>query len=165
MTRSVRGARLKSGNLVLPSFSASPHDLLEKPVAVGSIVTSHPSLLPAIGRIAEMAKLPANWDGEGADPPTASAVAAACYLIEAVPAHGTRHACERVPPATSSPIPDGGLQIEWKGRHARIDVQANPDGSYGYLVKWGSGADAKYEESDEDSLEIVLALIDRVLSS
>ena len=111
-----------------------------------------------------MAKLPVNWDGEGANPPTASAVAAACYLIEAVPARETRRACGRVPPATSSPIPGGGLQIEWRGRHARIDVQANPDGSYGYLVKWGSGPGARFEEADEASLDLLLTLIDRVLA-
>lgn len=122
-----------------------------------------PSLLPALSRIVEMANLAANWDSEGGDPPTAEAVAAACFLIEAVAEHRQQQGHVGVPPTTSSPIPDGGLQIEWRGPAARIDVQANPDGSFGYLVKWDSSAGARYEEADSTSLETVLALIDRVL--
>lgn len=122
-----------------------------------------PSLLPALSRIVVMAKLAPNWDGEGADPPTAEAAAAACFLIEAVAEHRQRQGQIGVPPTTSSPIPDGGLQIEWRGPNARIDVQANPDGSFGYVVKWGSGTDARYEEADSAAPETVLALLDRVL--
>jgi hypothetical protein len=107
-----------------------------------------PSLLPALSRIVVMANLSPNWDGEDAEPPTAEAVAAACFLIEAVADHRQREGHNGVPPTTSSPIPDGGLQIEWRGPTARIDVQANPDGSLGYLVKWDSGLAARYEKGD-----------------
>ena len=122
-----------------------------------------PSLLPALSRIVQMAKLAENWDSEGGDPPTAEAVAAACFLIEAVAEHRQQQGHVGIPPTTSSPIPDGGLQIEWRGPTAGIDVQTNPDGSYGYLVKWDSGSAARYEEADTASLETVLALLDRVL--
>jgi hypothetical protein len=60
-----------------------------------------------------MAKLSPNWDGEGADPPTAEAVAAACFLIEAVAEHRQQQGGVGILPETSSPIPDGGLLIEW----------------------------------------------------
>jgi hypothetical protein len=131
--------------------------------AVRTADSPTPSLLPALSRIVEMAKLSPNWDGEDAEPPTAEAVAAACFLIEAVAERRLQQGDVVIPPATSSPIPDGGLQIEWRGPAARIDVQANPDGSFGYLVKWSTGSTARYEETDAASLEAVLALIDRVL--
>ena len=130
-----------------------------------TIVSSEPALRSAIDRIAEMAKLPANWDRADADPPTALAVGGACHLIEAVAADQARRGRGRIAPATSSPIPDGGLQVEWEGPHARIDVQINPDGSYGFLATWGRGPDARYEEADEAPLNAVLALLDRVLAS
>ena len=119
--------------------------------------------MPALSRIVEMAKLTADWDGEGGEPPTAEAVAAACFLIEAVAEHRQQQGHVGDPPTTSSPIPDGGLQIEWRGPAARIDVQANADGSFGYLVKWDSGSVATFEETDAASLEAVLTLLDRVL--
>lgn len=121
-----------------------------------------PTLLPAFDRIAEMAKLPPNWDREDADPPTPRAVGRACYLIEAVAEAQERRGFGRVAPSTSSPIPDGGLQIEWEGPNARIDVQVGPDGSYGYLVTWGLDREATYEEADEAPLGKILGLIDRV---
>lgn len=134
--------------------------------AVGlAVVAARPSLLPALDRIAELAKLPAGWDREDAEPATAGSVAAACYLIEAVAETQERRGFGRVSPATSSPIPDGGLQVEWEGADARVDVQANPDGSYGFLAKWGAGAGARYEEADEAPLSTILALIDRALGS
>lgn len=131
--------------------------------AVRDANISPPSLLPALSRIVEMAKLAPNWDGEDADPPTAEAVAAACFLIEAVAERRQRLGGVGVPPATSSPTPDGGLLIEWRGPSASIDVQANPDGTLGYLVGWETGSAARYEEADTASLDAVLALIDRVL--
>lgn len=130
-----------------------------------AVVVPRPSLLSALVRIAELAELPANWDREGADPPTASAVAAACYLMEAVVEARERRGLGRVSPTTSSPIPDGGLQVEWEGADARIDVQVNPDGSYGFLAKWGAGPMVRYEEADEAPIDTILALIDRALAS
>ena len=54
--------------------------------------------------------------------------------------------------------------MEWEGPNARIDVQVNPDGAYGYLVKWGSGQDARYKEADEEPLEQILSLVERVFA-
>lgn len=128
-------------------------------------VAPDPSLLPARQRIAEIARLEQNWDGEDGDPPTAAAVAAACFLIEALAERREREGRAGIPPTTSSPIPDGGMQVEWRGPAARIDVQANPDGSYGYLVKWGAGPTARYDETDTAPLDTLLALLDQVLDS
>jgi hypothetical protein len=127
-------------------------------------ISSEPAVVAALDRIAEMAKLPANWDREDADPPTALAVAGACSSIEAVAEAQARRGRGCVAPATSSPIPDGGLQVEWEGPNARIDVQVSPDGTYGDPVMWGSDGDAGYEEADEAAPDEVLALIDRVLA-
>ena len=128
-----------------------------------AIAPPQPSLLTALQRLVDMAGLPSDWDSAGAEPPSVRAMAAACYLIEAVAVDQEDRARERVVPTTSSPIPDGGLQVEWQGHDARIDVQANPDGSYGYLVKGGQGNSARYEEADEAPLNTVLSLVDRVL--
>lgn len=141
------------------------HTWMRDSEAANVVLAAGPSLLPAFSRIREMATLPANWDSEGADPPTPSAVASALYLIQAIAERRRQHAFGLVQPVTSSPIPDGGLQVEWKGQDARIDVQANPDGSYGFLVKWGAGSEARYEEADEEPIESLIGLIDRVLDS
>lgn len=122
------------------------------------------SLLPTFERIAEMAALPADWDGEGAAPLSGRAIAAASLLIEAVAEAQERLTGERQAPWTSAPIADGGLQVEWLGRGARIDVQVAPNGTYGYMVKQGRGTNAEYQEASDIELDVLLGLIARVLA-
>lgn len=127
--------------------------------------TATVSLQPALERLVEIAALPENWDGAGALPPSARAVARACLLIEAAAERHEQSFGGRVAPWTSAPIPDGGLQVEWLGPSARIDVQIAPDGVLGYMTKHGSGAGAGYEEADEVDLATVLERIAHVLAS
>ena len=49
------------------------------------------------------------------------------------------------------------------GNADRIDVQIGPDGSLGYLVKWGGGSEARYEETDEATVERIIELIHQVI--
>lgn len=123
------------------------------------------SLQPALRRIAEFADLPANWDSYGAVPPAARAIAEACVLVEAVAEAQERTTGERHPPWTTAPIADGGIQIEWAGHDARIEVQVAPDGVLGYLVQRGTEAAAEYDEADDVPFNTVLDRIAEVLGS
>jgi len=117
---------------------------------------------PALTRIAEMAHIPANWDGAGAVPPTGPAVAEACRLIVALAEREHQTVGRWIVPLTSSPIADGGLQVEWGGPDARIEVQCAPDGSFGYLIVRGTGGAADYEEADDVAFETVVRLVTTV---
>lgn len=123
------------------------------------------SLVSVFDRIVEMSKLPPNWDREDADPPTGRAVAAACHLISAVRSERLGRGRLDGIPATSSPLPDGGLQVEWQGSNCRIDVQVNDDGSFGFLKKCVAAPTADYQEADDVSYGTVLELIQQILDS
>src|SRR5688500_4085365 len=118
--------------------------VVESPGAQATPAIRRPSLRRSAERILELAHLPHDWDSEGADPPSGVAVAATAVLMTAVQEQHGLDIPERVAPSFSAPIPDGGLQVEWEGSGARIDVQVNPDGSYGYLAMWGVGPAAEY---------------------
>jgi hypothetical protein len=120
---------------------------------------------PAVARIAEMAHLPRGWDGEDALPPIGPAVAEACRLIVAVAERTRRAGGRAVAPWTSAPIADGGLQAEWLGPGVRIEAQIGPDGGFGYLVKRGEGATARYEEAEDVDFESMVELITRAAAS
>jgi len=122
------------------------------------------SSVTAFRRIAEMSSLPANWDGEGADPLSSRAVAEAAVLIAAVAERGADAGHSRVP-FTSAPLPDGGLQVEWLGPTSRIDVEVGPSGEFSYLIKHGSGSTASYEEADAIDRDTLVGLIDRIVAS
>ena len=123
------------------------------------------SLVPVFERIAEMANLPVNWDSYGAAPLTARAVAQACALIAAVAEEREGASGTRRVPWTSAPIADGGLQIEWVGRAASIEVQVAPDGTLGYLIQRGEADRTEYEESDDTPMDAMVGIVAQVLAS
>jgi hypothetical protein len=114
------------------------------------------SLQPTFRRIVELATLPPDWDSYGAEPLTARAIAGASLLITAVAEEQERTTGERRAPWTTAPIADGGLQVEWVGQGARIEVQVAPDGTLGYLIQRGDGEDARYQEADNVPFGTVL---------
>ena len=110
------------------------------------------SLVPAFLRIAEIAALDANWDGEGADAPSAHAIALANVLIEDVAERYERIAGTRCAPLTSSPINNGGIQVEWRRGADRIEVEIAPDGVFSVLVISRADHATDYRENPEASL-------------
>lgn len=117
------------------------------------------STRPTLRRIVEFTALPENWDGYGAAPIAAQAVAQSCALIEDVADLSFGLVGQRTAPWTSAPISDGGIQIEWLGSHQRIEVQVAADGTLGYLIERGAGESADYEEGEAVSQELVVELI------
>lgn len=110
-----------------------------------------------------MAELPANWDSSGAVPISAQAVAAAWLLIEAVAEAQDRLRREGRAPRTSAPMPDGGVQVAWRGRAARIEVWFAPEGGVGCLIE--EEADSPVEEADGASFDVVPDAVTRVLAT
>lgn len=129
------------------------------------MVVQATSAVAAMDRIKRTAKELSEGGVEGFLPPTGSAVAEAAALILSVLERRGGSGQPEAVPWTSSPIPDGGLQVEWKGKTARIDVVIAPDGTISYMTKWGEGPRAKYTEEEGVDRSTVLTLIDRVLSS
>lgn len=127
---------------------------------------THLLLKPAIARIAEFAELPRDWDADDADPITARAIARAVDLVLRA-GSAPKAARERIPrlaiPVTSAPLPDGGIQVEWSNGTDRIDVQISPVGGLGYLMKWGSGRDVRYEEADNASEDQIIERIHQII--
>ncbi len=126
------------------------------------VASSVDDLRPAFQRITELASLQANWDGYGAEPPSALAYARALQLILTLNSQSIARGRFRVP-FTSAPIADGGLQVEWKGPNARIEVQAAPDGSFGYLIVAGAPGDREYHEADDLDLSQIVEVIHRII--
>lgn len=100
-----------------------------------------PWLLSAADAVVKLATLSNNWDGEGSPRVGATtltkAVEVLCRLGTAVE-----------PMSHVSPVPGGGLQLEWflPGRYLEIEVF--PDGSMEYLERTG------HAEPTEGSLSL-----------
>ena len=116
-------------------------------------------------RISGFADLEPNWDSYGADSPSAEAIQAAqLYLDDLVDLYAGRFA-EKVLPFWASPLPSGGVQLEWRAPRAELEVEVDSNGRLAFLLQKGHGAAAEYQEGEDASLEDVASLLGQVLSS
>jgi hypothetical protein len=74
--------------------------------------------------------LPQNWDGEGSQPPTESAVSAAVALISAV----ALLAFAELPTPHLYPVPGGGAQIEWRAGERYLEIEIMPDATAHFIT-------------------------------
>jgi hypothetical protein len=107
-----------------------------------------------LARIARFATLEADWDGHGARIPTQVALRTAGELVRHV-----FSALAGTVPSWISPLPSGGVQIDWNGTTAELEVDVDPSGTLGYLLTRGQGASATYDEGDDTTADAVLALL------
>jgi hypothetical protein len=113
-------------------------------------------------RLAELAALEADWDSYGAYPPTPAALDGARQFLTHVEELYWRTAGERTRPTSISPLPSGGIELEWRKPEELIAVDIGADGRWGYLRKIGSGRDARYEEADDIPSDLLLSLVAKV---
>lgn len=68
-------------------------------------------------------------------------------------------------PSHISPLPVGGVQIEWDGDRKDLEVEVGPDGQLAYLLVDRTGAERQYTEADDVPAATVLDLVADVLRS
>ena len=127
---------------------------------------SSAALDPTLRRLAGFTELEPNWDSHGSKVPDPEAIRTAQELLRSSFASWAVIVGEqRALPSWVSPLPNGGVQIDWNGPAAELDVDIHPQGRIGYLLQRGHGAQATYDEADDVSPADVLDLLDIVLRS
>ena len=66
-------------------------------------------------------------------------------------------------PASISPLPTGGIEVEWRSGTTLIAIDVGPDGVLGYLLRTGTGQAAVYDEASAVDEDALLSSIARVL--
>lgn len=134
----------------------------------GSVSVSQkgPAVLrSSLQRLDELSKLEHDWDSYGALPMTETALASADAMMrKAVDVHGPAFG-ERVAPYTVTPIPDGGVSIEWRGPRATLELDIGPSGALSYLLVDQTEAERWFEEASDISKRQALDLVRGVLGS
>jgi hypothetical protein len=120
-------------------------------------------LQPALQRLREISELGPNWDPYGSEMPSRVATGLTDGLLHAAAAEFAEAADERLLPLHVAPIADGGVQVEWSGDHADLEVYIGPQGTFGYLFINGSANDRTFEEKDDVTIQTVLDRLHYVL--
>ena len=123
-----------------------------------------PAHLDPLQQLATLELLSEDWDGYGAVPPTTVALKEARRLIRDV----QRGATTQIPEASPydvSPVPSGGIAIEWRGRSETLQLEVGPGGQLGYLLIV-NGSDGRQFAEEENVPPIQVAkLLQQVLRS
>jgi len=114
-------------------------------------------------RLDELAALPDDWDSYGAPPLSAAAIQhARSLLITLTRQPGPLDGIE-VNPAHIAPLPSGGVQFEWAGSQADIEVEIDPDGKLAYLLIDRTGEQRTFTEAEDVPAMTVVEHVTRVL--
>ena len=129
------------------------------------LAADRPAVEPesTLDRIAAFLKLPPDWDSYGANAPSVVAVTAAQRFVRTAFARYLPNYGSQIAPYWVAPIPNGGIQIDWRGPNGEIEVDVDPSGKFGYLLQEGTGDASTAEEANDVPLETVLGLLAKVL--
>lgn len=122
-------------------------------------------LATALRKLDELKNLPEDWDSYGADSISPNAIAKAKSIIISVMKSFSTAIGDVVRLTDVIPIADGGVQLEWVGPHAELEIEISSNGNIGLLYISGSGDRRNYEESEDNSLNDVYAKIARLIHS
>ena len=86
-----------------------------------------PWQLNTIRAVVKLANLPDNWDGYGSSKIQPKALATAFHLVLAIQ-------IEEPPTPHISPVPGGGIQLEWQTSTRELELEILPDGSIEFLT-------------------------------
>jgi hypothetical protein len=116
-------------------------------------------------RLDELAALPDDWDSYGAPPLSATAIRHARGTLLALTEQPDLLGVSGVNPAHIAPLPSGGVQLEWTGPRAEIEVEIAPDGKLDCLLIERSGEQRSFTEAEDVSAATIIDLVRRVLRS
>ena len=114
-------------------------------------------------RVAELAALPGNWDGEGAIPPTPVAIEETTQLIDTIVGRLGMAAGRAAVPWTIGPAHFGGLMPEWRGPGGELEVLVGPMGEVSYLWITFDDGEEDYVNGQNPSTNDLLSVIAHIL--
>lgn len=125
--------------------------------------TEHDPLVSIKDRLAELAGLGEDWDSYGGHPPAPKAVAEAARFVEEVLAVHWATARGRALPASISPLPSGGIELEWSVPDGLLAIDVGAGGQWGFLRKTDRGNGVQFDEGDDVARDSLFPLLAEVL--
>lgn len=126
------------------------------------VIVQDSPLAVARKRINEFKSLPENWDSYGARRVSPEAISIVRELFRSLENNGTL-ASQEFAPFTVAPLSDGGLQAEWRRGGRALEIEAHPNGDFGYL-RDDPGASVRFTERDSLSIDEALNVIQSFLN-
>jgi hypothetical protein len=124
-----------------------------------SQLSDEPQLRDAIRTIGAIAQAMPNWDSYGAEVTDSVAVATAREVVMSL----YRLVGVGGVPTDFLPLPNGGIQMEWKGAGGVLELEISPDSELHGLLVLGSRDERTFEDRRGLSVEELVSLLKRIL--
>lgn len=127
-----------------------------------------PCFWEAFVRLNGFRRLLPNWDSYDAVEISHEAIAVAQDLLyqaqeDFYPSLEEEGKEDMLKPIAVVPLGDGGVQLEWGGSAAEIEVEISPIGEFAFLLLRGRGAKRTYEEGHRRSISDIMVRLAHVL--
>ncbi len=128
-----------------------------------------PCFWEAFVRLNGFRRLLPNWDSYDAVKISSKAIDVAISLLSQVQEEDFYFSLEKkgrddmLKPIAVVPLGDGGVQLEWGGSAAEIEVEISPIGEFAFLLLRGRGAKRTYEEGHRRSISDIMVRLAHVL--
>jgi hypothetical protein len=120
---------------------------------------------PVAHRLGELGLLAEDWDSYGGHAPTTVARTTAMRFYQRLVRDFGLLFGEAVVPTSISPLPTGGVELEWRSDNRLIAIDVGPGGAWGYLWKVGRGPSAWRKEANNVPEAQLALLIFRELAT
>jgi hypothetical protein len=114
-------------------------------------------------QIESLRDLPIGWDTYDAERITDQAICVAKHVTSEIISRVGRYMGSKAKPFDVAPLADGGLDVEWRGMDARVEIDFGPDGEIGFLLKRREGDAWRYEEDDDIDIDRATHLVIRTI--
>lgn len=111
-------------------------------------------------RLDAISKLTEGWDSYGAEAPSKGSLSLLRSLIGKVLAERLSLIGKRAIPFNVAPNPDGGVIAEWRNGPKFIEIDANPDGTCSYFVKYLDRSDERHGVDELAVLRLIPTVVD-----
>jgi len=122
-----------------------------------------PGFISALQRLDAFAVYPPDWDDGGAATIASDTILRAKELVHRV-YRSVQHSDE-AEPFYIGPIPNGGIQIEWRGHIRTIEVEIRLDGTYGCLCVQVSASEPEMRYQRDVPLATIVVSVAEVLDA
>ncbi|MDQ6601484.1 MAG: hypothetical protein M3176_13460 [Chloroflexota bacterium] len=124
-------------------------------------IQPEPGFTAALQRLDAFAMYPPDWDDGGAATIASDTILRAKELVQGV-YRSVQHSDE-AEPFYIGPIPNGGIQVEWRGIAEGIEVEIRPDGTYGCLHVQTNAHEPAMHHQRAVSYDTIVALVAGIL--
>ncbi len=97
---------------------------------------------------------PPDWDDAGAATIASDTILRAKELVQRV--YRSVQQGDEAEPFSIGPIPNGGIQIEWRGHTRTLEVEIRPDGTYGCLCVQASASEPELRYQRDVPLNTII---------